>query len=299
MKQQIPLYLLIAGTGVIIGLLLQRPVSDTGKTEEPAEQQQTSPKDINTKIPEKTNNQDNTQYNSKKIDVLNTQVDDLFELIDQETKERKQLAQEVSTLKTDIARLTTPDPDERRLNSTRTYNTSPRNTNAAQGKWFNDQALINAGVDTTEATRIRQLYEDVEMKKLYLRDQAIRDGTIGSQDYQNKRAELDNQLGSLREELGEDVYDAYLYAAGQPNRVVVLSALKNSPANQAGMQPGDTILRYDNQRIFTWTDLRTATAKGDLNTTVLIEVMRDGKPVSIYVPRGPLGIQLDNSSDAP
>jgi hypothetical protein len=294
MKQQIPLYLLIAGTGTIIGLLLQRPVEAPTQPVKPATSQQT--------VSTNTDNapvEDNTPDPSNQLDAINSKLDDLLELIAQETKQRKQLAQEVDSLKQNLATINAEDSDESNRNQSRTIRTHQRNAGTRRNKWFNDQAMINAGVDVTEATRIRQLYEDVEMKKLYLRDQAIRDGTIGSEDYRNKQNELNNQLASLRDELGEDVYDAYLYAAGQPNRVIVLSALKNSPASQAGIQSGDTILRYDNQRIFSWNDLRTATTQGDLNTTVLVEVMRDGKPLNVYVPRGPLGVQLDNSSVAP
>ena len=159
--------------------------------------------------------------------------------------------------------------------------------------------MINAGVDESEAKHIQSVYEDVEMQKLYLRDKAIREGWIGDPRYQQQRAALDDKLDTLRDELGDKAYDAYLYAAGQPNRVIIVSALDNSPASKAGIQAGDTVLRYDNKRIYSWNDLRKATTEGQPDALVMVDLIRNGTPMTVYVPRGPLGVQLDNQSVAP
>ena len=58
-------------------------------------------------------------------------------------------------------------------------------------------------------------------------------------------------------------------------------------------------MRYDNQRIYNWFELREATAAGDLSDTVAIEVDRDGETLQFYLARGPLGIRMNSVSVAP
>ncbi len=91
----------------------------------------------------------------------------------------------------------------------------------------------------------------------------------------------------------------YLYASGQPNRVAVTSVLESAQAAQAGILPGDLILRYDRERVYNWRDLRTATRSGNLADTVEVEVERDGDTLQLYLLRGPLGIRMDSRSVAP
>jgi S1-C subfamily serine protease len=111
--------------------------------------------------------------------------------------------------------------------------------------------------------------------------------------------QLDDKEESLRDQLGESAYDAYLYASGQSNRVAVTSVLASAQAGQAGIEAGDHILRYDNQRVYNWRDLRTATTSGDISDVVEVEVDRDGETLQFYLARGPLGIRMDSLSVAP
>ena len=110
---------------------------------------------------------------------------------------------------------------------------------------------------------------------------------------------LDDREQALRDQLGDSAYDAYLYASGQPNRVAVTSVLASAQAAQAGIQPGDLIMRYDRERIYNWRDLRDATTSGNLADSIEIEVERDGDTLQFYVTRGPLGIRMDSRSIAP
>ncbi len=65
-----------------------------------------------------------------------------------------------------------------------------------------------------------------------------------------------------------------------------------SAAESAGVKRGDIVLDYDGQRMFTWRELKEATAQGELGEYVSISVYRSGEVFSFSVPRGPLGMQL-------
>ena len=168
---------------------------------------------------------------------------------------------------------------------------------AGQG-WFDEQALIEGGMDSVQASQLKAFFEQLEMERLYLRDQAAREGWDRAR-LRDEFRQLDDKEESLRDQLGESAYDAYLYASGQSNRVAVTSVLASAPAGQAGIEAGDHILRYDNQRVYNWRDLRTATTSGDISDVVEIEVDRDGETLQFYLARGPLGIRMDSLSVAP
>ncbi len=164
--------------------------------------------------------------------------------------------------------------------------------------WFDEQALLDNGMASGLVSELKVFFEQLEMDRLYLRDRSAREGWDRAQ----LRAELqviENREEDLRQRLGDDAYDAYLYASGQPNRVAVTSVLASAQAGQAGIQSGDHILRYDNQRIYSWMDLREATTGGDISDTVEVEVERDGATLQFYLARGPMGIRMDSLSVPP
>ncbi len=164
--------------------------------------------------------------------------------------------------------------------------------------WFDEQALLDNGMDSGLVSELTVFFEQLEMDRLYLRDRSAREGWDRAQ----LRAELqaiESREEDLRQRLGDDAYDAYLYATGQPNRVAVTSVLASAQAGQAGIQSGDHILRYDNQRIYSWMDLREATTSGDISDMVEVEVERDGTTLQFYLARGPMGIRMDSLSVAP
>ena len=136
------------------------------------------------------------------------------------------------------------------------------------------------------------------MQKLYLRDQAIREGW-DRQKYREEIQALNDEEDVLKDQLGESAYDAYLFASGQSNRVAVSSVLATAPAGAAGIEPGDHILSYDNQRIYSGFELRQATTGGNASDSVPVEVERDGEILEFYLIRGPLGIRMNSVSVAP
>ena len=143
---------------------------------------------------------------------------------------------------------------------------------------------------------MKEVWEEREMEKLYLTDEANRNGTIRNKEFYDRLANLNR---TVREELGDELYDAFLYATGTPNRVVVKQVLENSPAGYSGLATGDVVIRYSGERIFDALRFKQATADGEVGRPVSIEVERDGEVFSFGIPRGPLGVQLSRGSYPP
>jgi hypothetical protein len=226
----------------------------------------------------------------------------LRELVQQEVKARKQLQAQLTEVTTRLESLESNQAAEGE-NTQQSATTIVRSTRNRQGVtrpgWINSQALLDAGLDEFQANKIRDVYEQVEMERLYLRNRAVREGWIGDDRYRQEREQLDARLESLRDELSEKEYDAYLFATGRPNRVMIESTLSTSPAREAGIRTGDSVIRYNNIRIYTWADLRNATTQCTTDAMVEVELERGGNRQRVFVPCGPLGVRLDNSSVQP
>ena len=228
-----------------------------------------------------------------------SEIDTLHRRLDAEIRARRELEGEVEALRRQVAEL----QDRAESNAVdaqlkRSQAAAADASDDSANAWFDEQSLIAAGMDGVLAAELKAFFERLELERLQLRDRAAREGW----DRARRREELDaldQREQSLRERLGEQGYDAYLYAAGRPNRVAVTSVLESAPAGQAGIQPGDYILRYDRERIYNWTDLRAATSAGNLSEMVEIEVERDGETLQFYLARGPLGVRMDSRSVAP
>ncbi len=164
--------------------------------------------------------------------------------------------------------------------------------------WFNEQALIDNGMSSGQASELKIYFEQLEMDRLYLRDRSIRE-SWSREKYREAMQALASKEDELTSQLSESAYDSYLYASGQSNRVAVTSVLASAQAGAAGIVSGDYIMRYDNQRIYNWLDLREATASGNISDMVELEVERDGKTIQFYLVRGPLGIRMNSVSVAP
>jgi len=267
--------------GLVIGLLLQSP--DTISTT-------TKPAVIATK--------QNETILPAPTERVNTDLSNIARQLQQEIEARENLQSQVRKLGEKIALLEKQNNPQTKTGST----TLSRNTAPFTGStstWFNQQALIDAGMDAVEAQQLKKRFEKQELETLYLRDRAVREGWLGNNRYREELKKLETQTDNIKEELDEEAYAAYLFASGQPNKVSVQSVLTRSAADNSGILPGDQVLRYDNQRIYNWQDLRNATAQGDINETITIEVVRDNKRIEFYMQRGPLGIRMNSGSVAP
>ena len=162
-----------------------------------------------------------------------------------------------------------------------------------------EQKLIAANIPLDTIQRIQNHIGENRLAMLNLRDQAIRENWINTLEYSEKMGALSDPVRGIRDKFGDEVYDNYLYASGRNNRVTAQQVYQNSAAATAGIQPGDIILNYANTKIFSMSDLRQTTVLGESGETVLVELLRDGEPVTTTVPRGPLGISMNVTNQPP
>jgi membrane-associated protease RseP (regulator of RpoE activity) len=162
-----------------------------------------------------------------------------------------------------------------------------------------ERALVAAGVDPDVAADVKRRQDEVAMAEIYLRDQATREGWLDSPRFHDELERVQQQRISIRDEIGDDSYDRYLTALGEPNRVRVAEVLTASPAAAVGLQAGDVVLRYGDTRIFAPDDLVSETRSGTAGEPVRVEILRDGQRLDIEVPRGPLGLRIAASQANP
>lgn len=174
----------------------------------------------------------------------------------------------------------------------RPANNNNRYASALTQRLYNLDSLIRGGIDSAIAEDIVRRKNRIELNRLELQDRAKRENYLNTQRYFDELQEINKQDISLREELGDDRYDEYLYASKQNNRIRITSVMLGSAAEQTGIEKGDIVLSYDNNRMFTWQELKDATTEGQLGEFVSINIYRKETIYSFLVPRGPLGVQL-------
>lgn len=167
-----------------------------------------------------------------------------------------------------------------------------RFASALTRRLYSLENLVKGGIDPALAEDIVRRKNSIELKRLALQDRATRQGYLNTQQYFDELQQINLNDISLREELGDQRYDEYLYNSKQNNRIRISSVMLGSAAEQAGIQSGDVIISYDNTRMFSWQELKDATAAGQLGEYVSITIYRNGEIFSFSVPRGPLGMQL-------
>ncbi len=217
----------------------------------------------------------------------------------------KQLENELSTVKQQLQKINLTLQHIEKTTDTEAVVTHPdkmlrqRFTSALNRRLYNLDNLVRGGIDASLAEDIVRRKNSIELKRLALQDRATRDGYLNTQRYYDELTEINKQDVSLREELGDERYDEYLFNSKQNNRILISSVMLGSAAEQAGIQKGDIVLSYDNDRMFSWQELKDATAAGELGEYVAINIYRKGDVFSFSVPRGPLGIQLGATRLAP
>jgi len=159
--------------------------------------------------------------------------------------------------------------------------------------------LVAAGVDEQTARDLQARKDQYQLARLELFDQASREGWSESDQLNNRLEELDTGRVDLREELGDDAYDRYLFESGISNRVGVASIIAGSAADVSGLQTGDVILSYAGSRVYQVRELQEATRSGIKGEYVQLTFDRGGQALSADIPRGPLGVTLDTTRTAP
>ena len=164
---------------------------------------------------------------------------------------------------------------------------------------YSYESLIRGGIDQITAEDIVRRKNNFELKRLALQDRATRENYLNTQQYYDELNAINQNDISLREEFGDDRYDEYLFTSKQNNRIKIASVMLGSAAEEVGIKKDDVVLSYDNQRMFTWQELKDATTGGSLGEFVSMNIYREGEIYSFTVPRGPLGIQLGATRLAP
>jgi len=224
---------------------------------------------------------------------IERQLRSLTDQLAAETAARQRLQERLETLTEEVAALrTAPAGTGPGLSAAPHPLPSAGAPGAADGAGGLEHALVAAGVDPGTAADIKRRQDGLALEDIFLRDQATREGWLGSPRFNEEMAKIDSQRRPVRDEIGDDAYDRYLAAQGQPNRVQVNDVLVDSPAAQAGLQPGDQVVRYGDTRIFAPGELVAQTHAGTPGDNVQVEVLRGGQLVTVSVPRGPLGINI-------
>lgn len=146
------------------------------------------------------------------------------------------------------------------------------------------ERFVEAGLSAERANYIVQRTEELRLEALQARYDAARDGSA------TPGAAVRDVNATLRAELGDADYERYLTALGRPVDVRVASVLASSPAAQAGFLDGDRIVGYAGQRVYDMAEITELTLEGEPGESVVIDIIRDGQPMQLYLPRGPLGI---------
>jgi len=143
-----------------------------------------------------------------------------------------------------------------------------------------EERLAAAGFTPAEAARIVRRESELRMEAIEARYEAQRSG----EPYDFRESE------AMREELGDEAYARYLDASGRPVNVMVSRVYDSSPALAAGMRPGDQIVRYDGRRVFSMSDVSDLIVDGEPGENIVVDIVRDGIPMQLSLPRGPLGV---------
>ena len=232
-----------------------------------------------------TNNFDTSAPVEERIAALEKAVSD-------ERLARQLLQEEVFYLTSELERLSDPGfsapPRQDEAMETATAasesdrRSESRSRNSAEGR---KERLVEAGFLPAQADWIIRREQELQMEALQARFDAEKSGE--PVDWMANRTMASD---SLRAELGDTDYERYLDASGRSTNISVSSVIESSPAQSAGLQPGDEIVRYDGERVFSMTDLTRQTMVGEPGETVVVDIMRNGNLMQVVLPRGPVGI---------
>ncbi len=221
-------------------------------------------------------------------------------ILDREVEERLRLEEEIENLRMRLESL--EQSLEVESESAREQAPEPRRQDIMARRnrgQVSESDFIEAGFDEEEAAYYRRLYDEQIMAQLYLRDQAQREGWLRSDRYREELNRLPGNLENLRGQLDDETFSRYLYALGRPNQVSIQRVLSGSEAENAGLQEGDVIVNIDETRIFAANDVRRVSTLGNDGGTIAVEVLRDGRRMQAYLPRGPMGISMSSDSVRP
>ena len=159
--------------------------------------------------------------------------------------------------------------------------------------------LIAAGVSSADAQLMVERLDALALARLEA-DFLVRKetGDAAQQARQDRRA-IPRDRDVIRSEIGDAAYDQYLYSLNQPNRVEVSSVLRDSAAQNAGVEDGDFLRSLDGEPLFSVRDLTRQIREGDAERTYRLQVERNGQVIETWVPGGPLGVRVSGAVAEP
>ncbi|MDH4314869.1 MAG: PDZ domain-containing protein [Gammaproteobacteria bacterium] len=228
---------------------------------------------------------------------LSQVVESLVQVLDEEIRERRLLAEQLEATRAELDDLQ-QNLRTRVEESFRAAAEEVESTDVSeyeQARIARAQSIKSklqaAGFTPDQVEHLRRRQAEAEMQQVEMDDRARREGWFGTARYAEEYASLASGAEAIRGELGDEAYDRYMYASGRPNRVAVGSVIQTSPAERAGLRPGDIITRYGGEKIYSPDQLTSLRSTGDRGAPVAVEILRNGQVMLISMPRGPMGIQ--------
>jgi len=250
-------------------------------------------------------------FDEKQTDTHSADDEFIHEELKAATEERSQLAQALAQLTAQIESLESDFINSRAMEALEDTESEQSqesdlseiedNDNFGPSQSGQDRidTLVAAGIAVESAQALQAQQDQFQLARLELFDQAEREGWIDSEQFSDRLDQLNEQRPDLRNELGDEAYDRYLFEAGRSNRVVVGSIIPGSAAELAGLEPGDMVISYADQRVFSTGDLQSATREGVRGESVPMNLERQGQPLFVEIPRGPMGVTLVQEQQNP
>jgi predicted metalloprotease with PDZ domain len=211
--------------------------------------------------------------------------------VSEERNARQLLEEELQALYEEIERLSdgnegTEEESVAAVQSTREFvEERRRQFRGANTSESRESRLIEAGFSPGRADWITRRESELRMEAMQAQYDARRSGEpLDRSDPQM------NPDAALRAEIGDAEYTQYLQANNRRTSVVIGSVFESSPGQTAGLQSGDEIVAYAGQRVFDTSDLNQQTMQGEPGQSVVVDIVRDGIPMQLVMPRGPIGV---------
>lgn len=202
----------------------------------------------------------------------------LTNTMNEEIRERRLLAQQVEELQAEVAELRKARGGDEEEAPERVVNFQAM-----------EDRFTEMGFTSQERESLWRLEAARQVQQVELNDRARREGWIDTSRYNEEMEALSTFNSPVRNELGDDRYDRYLYAMGRPNRVIVGGVMPTSQAEKAGLSRGDVVVRYGGESVYSNLHLIKLRSSGEAGAPVVVEINRDGQPMQVTMPRGPMG----------
>jgi len=141
--------------------------------------------------------------------------------------------------------------------------------------------MRDVGIPESAAHRIVETLNEIAAQRSALRRKAAQGGWLDSDAYVDALDVIADGQRVIRSRYGDDIFDRYLFAAREPNRVLVSSTLAGGRESIEGLQPGDVILRLGESRCFSILEFRQCIGHLDPADVVTLTLHRRQKRVTL------------------